>query len=103
LYDFYAGSNKTKDKFVNIVSELKAYTIYHFTEEEAMLVKGKYPNIEEHKKIHKRFVDEISKVASGSFDYTSEEELSKLINFLSKWVVQHIRNEDYKYITYLRD
>lgn len=103
LYDFYAGSDKTKEEFLVIIDELKNYTVYHFEEEEALLVKGNYPNIKEHKAIHKKFVEGVTAIDYDKFDYKSEKALGELITFLSKWVIQHIRNEDYKYSTYLND
>lgn len=103
LFDFSKRSNKDRNEFINIAEELKSYTVYHFTEEENMLKNNNYPNISEHKKIHKRFVDEISNVDYNNFDFNDEKELNQLMTFLSKWVIQHIKNEDYKYISYMRD
>ncbi len=103
LFNFSQKSNKTKKEFITIVEELKSYTIYHFKEEEAMLEKCKYPDIVEHKKIHERFVSGVTKTDFNNFDINDSEELNKFMTFLSKWVVQHIKNEDYKYIAYMKE
>jgi len=75
--------------------------VYHFGHEEDMLIKSRYPDIERHKKIHKGFVDEISAVDYQNFNYNDEKALDGLMLFLSKWVVKHIKNEDFKYSGHL--
>lgn len=103
MFDFSRKDTKTRQAFLAIVEELKSYTVYHFEEEEALLQRHKYPDLKGHKVIHKKFVDEITKVDYGTFDYNDEKSMNQLMTFLSKWVIQHIKNEDYKYISYMKD
>jgi|GEM_PF-359299 len=103
LVEFSESSKKSKKVFLSIVDELKSYTVYHFAEEEKLMARLNYPTLGAHKKIHEGFVKEVTSVDFDSFDYKNPMELKKLITFLSKWVVQHIKNEDYKYIPYVED
>lgn len=103
LQNFRESPNKDKQTFLNVATELKEYTVYHFDAEEKIMEKGGYPGLDKHKIIHKNFVNEILKVDFNNFDYENKAELKKLIVFLSKWVLQHIRNEDFKYTSYLSD
>jgi len=101
LQVFRDNDHKTKEKFLEIITELKDYTVYHFESEEKIIEAHGYKDLDHHKMIHKNFVNEISKNDWNKFDYEDKAETDKLIVFLSKWVLQHIRNEDFKYTSYL--
>ncbi len=103
LQQFRDSDNKTKDRFLNIVGELKDYTVYHFESEEGIMERGRYRGLEKHKEIHKNFIKQVTSVDFNNFDYEDKAELKKLIVFLSQWVLKHIRNEDFKYSSYLSD
>lgn len=97
LQAFREKDHKTKDEFLKIIKELKEYTVYHFECEEGIMEAGHYKGLEHHKEIHKSFVDKVTSIDYNRFDYEDKEALKGLIVFLSKWVLQHIRNEDFKY------
>jgi methyl-accepting chemotaxis protein len=103
LETFGKSSNKKREDFKAIVAELVDYTITHFTAEEGLLEKVNYPNLENHKKVHQRFVDKISSLDVDKFDYNDAAVLDELVNFLASWVIKHISHEDYKYSKYLQD
>ncbi len=103
LEKFSKSSHKTRNEFIDIIKALKDYTVYHFGMEEKMLQKARYPQLEPHKLIHKGFVSEIEKVDLDRFDFENAKEMDKLILFLSKWVIQHIKNEDFKYSNHLNN
>lgn len=101
LESFSKSSHKTRHEFIEIIKALKAYTVYHFEMEEKMLEKARYPQLDGHKLIHKGFVNEIENVNLDRFDFENSKDMDKLILFLSKWVIQHIKNEDFKYANHL--
>lgn len=78
-----------------ILDELLDYTIYHFSEEESLMVEcGLDPrHIDSHKKAHQYFIDEI---------VTMSEDMSKLgqssghylLDFLMHWLAYHILGLD---------
>ncbi len=82
-----------------IIDGLVEYTETHFWFEEDLIEKAGYPDIEEHKKIHKAFVEKIS-----AFQQKSEKKLPitfQLVQFLKDWLVDHILGDDRKYIPYV--
>ncbi len=87
------------------------YVMEHLSYEENYMQKHKYPNLNEHKKLHKNFIDYFKKFKE-EFDasYRSEEFssrtikdlLSKAEKFLEEWWVNHILTKDHQYATYVR-
>lgn len=103
LEDFRNSDHKTKQDFLGIIRELEEYSAYHFDHEEKLLEEAGYKDIERHKKIHKNFIKEMTSMNLDKVNYMDKAELKRLIVFLSKWVIQHIRTEDYRYSSLLRD
>lgn len=85
---------------IKVISELNVYAIFHFKEEEKLMEVGHYPNIEEHKKIHKEFIQQVQKFKSN---YLENDPLVnyEIFNYLSDWILQHIAIEDSKYKEYI--
>lgn len=84
-----------------IVMDLVDYTDYHFTEEEELFIKYKYPAAEGHLLQHKNFVDKI-----WEFKNSIENE-SKLVNmniftFLRDWLHNHIVKSDKEYAKFFK-
>lgn len=80
-----------------IVHELISYTEYHFEEEELLLQKNNYPELEAQKKAHRMFVSKITNVTLTQLMSNKME----LLNFLRDWLVQHIMKMDRKYGEYI--
>lgn len=85
---------------IKVVSELNVYTIFHFREEEKLMEKGNYPDLENHKKLHAGFVEKIKLFKDG---YMNNDNLVNydIYEFLSNWLINHILIEDIKYIDYI--
>lgn len=100
LYNAMA-EKQTKEKLATIISELKSYTIFHFTSEENMLQSYGYPELPGHKKIHITFVDKIEEYrkrqAAGDTSLSVE-----LVVFLKDWLIKHIQGTDQKYALHLK-
>jgi hemerythrin-like metal-binding protein len=79
------------------LSEMIEYGKYHFAFEEKFMEKIKFSKIEEHKKIHKFFVQKLDGIAvqikQGTLILNSE-----IIKIIENWLVEHILTEDKKYI-----
>lgn len=103
LQKFRDSSTKTQKDFLALIDELKAYTVYHFEDEERIMKENGYPELERHQKIHAGFVKTVTDIDYKAFDYEDRDALKDLMVFLSKWVIQHIRNEDFKYSSYVKD
>lgn len=83
-----------------VLKELLDYTIYHFDAEQGLFEKSEYPKIDAHKKIHKDF---IAKVEGWKNDFDSGKIFISIdmLDFLSSWLINHIKNIDKEMATYL--
>ncbi len=83
-------------QYINdIVSFLEKYVVFHFSTEEEYMQAYNYPNIEEHRREHKYFLENFNKI--------KEEHLAKgeillatlrLNDLLIKWLINHIKKTD---------
>ena len=91
-----------KAYFMQAVKSVVDYIKYHFSAEENMLEKVKYPAINAQKKEHACFVEK------RLTDVKSYQEGQKLVpnafvRFLRDWILSHIAVEDTKYARYILD
>lgn len=75
-----------------LLNDLLAYIDMHFRNEEAVMRGVAYPVIERHVASHQRAAQAIhDTLAAGP----SDEQVSEFLNsFLSRWLINHIQNED---------
>ncbi len=90
-----------KAKLSNILDELLDYTRYHFSAEEAEMQKANYPELENHKKLHKELTDQLHQLIE---DYKAgKKEVSiDTFRFLKEWLFNHIQVVDKKYEPWLK-
>ena len=88
---------KGRDALQTVLDELVSYTQEHFKDEEAMMVRGKFPGYNLHKIEHENLT---KKAASLQEQYRSGKTPLTLdvMTFLSDWLVNHIEGSDKKYI-----
>lgn len=84
------------DRIVVILGELRDYTIYHFKDEEKYMESIGYSGLEVQKYAHQAFVDRLNEINLDEVDDNQQEYLEKLIEFLGKWLVNHILKMDKK-------
>lgn len=87
-----------------VISEMVDYTMSHFAFEESMIESAGYMFAGPHKRVHELFTRKVAEMQSR-FD-AGEDVATELHGMLSRWLFNHIRNEDHGYIdtvqTYLR-
>lgn len=92
---------KSRDVLSDVLTVLIDYTKTHFSTEEKLMARADYSDIDEHKEIHHEFINKIDefdkKVKSGSTLVSID-----MMNFLSSWVIKHIRGTDSKYVPALK-
>lgn len=94
---FLVLRNKADQEEVEkLLTELIAYTQYHFDNEEKAMEDANYPELTEHKKIH-----EALKTQALEFQDLLQEDLNngtkKFYRFLRDWLTNHILECDMKY------
>ena len=91
---------KGKEVVEKLLAELLDYTVFHFSFEEKLLNINNYPDHKTHAKLHADLMEQVqvfrNKVKSGNSLLSLE-----LMNFLKKWLVEHILDSDKKYSAFL--
>ena len=90
------SKGKGKEVIGKIVTGLVNYTKMHFGEEEKLMEQANYPDLNEQKNMHRKFIEKVNgykkEYESGSLGLSI-----KVIDFLSDWLKNHIQVEDKKY------
>ncbi len=103
LNELYDGmrAGKGKETLGGILDRLVAYTAAHFKHEEAFFEQTNYPEGETHKKQHEDLTAQVldiqKRFKTGAAGVLSLE----VMNFLRKWLVEHIQGSDQKYTQHL--
>ena len=88
----------------DVIGETVDYTLSHFAFEESVIESAGYMFAGPHKKVHELFTRKVAEMQSR-FD-AGEDIATELHGMLSRWLFNHIRNEDHGYVdaakTYLR-
>ncbi|MDR1909863.1 MAG: bacteriohemerythrin [Spirochaetaceae bacterium] len=95
-----SGEESANEAFRKIAHSTVDYVKYHFTAEEKIFEKIKYPFAAEHKKQHESFVKRVLE------DVKKFEEGRHLIphnfaRFLKEWILTHIAVHDRQYADYI--
>ncbi len=85
-----------------ILNDLAKYTVFHFGFEEDQFEKYRYPETENHKKIHKELVAKV-KAFQADFEKGKATVTMELMDFLVDWLKTHIMKTDMAYVPFLKD
>lgn len=92
LMDTYAIDKY--DKIVAILEELSSYTVVHFRDEEEYMESINYRKLFSQKVDHADFIKKIGEVDLNKIDKDQDEYIMEILNFLAKWLVDHIIEKD---------
>ncbi len=96
FYDGYVAQAKYDD-MLDILRELKRYSVYHFKTEELLFEFADEPGkFEKHKSEHQYFIKKISEFAFKYF-YDPKQLDKEILDFLKDWTLHHIREVDKEY------
>jgi len=82
------------DKIIEIIDELKNYTIYHFKSEEDYMQSIGYRRFFSQKVAHNDFIEKMATIDIGQIDNGQNEYLREILIFVVEWLVGHILKED---------
>lgn len=88
--------------FEKLISDLITYGTLHFDTEERYFDQFKYPDANNHKQLHKMFVDKISDF-QNDFNRGKTGLSVGVMYFLKEWLIDHIMLEDKKYTNFFND
>lgn len=79
---------------------LEQYTHIHFQTEEALMKKIKYPDVEAHVLLHRALMKKTKEISGKSI---AHKDPGMALIFLKKWWLNHINQEDRKYVSLKND
>jgi len=82
------------DRIVEIIEELRQYTIYHFKSEEEYMQSISYKKFFSQKVQHDYFIKKINEVDLSEIDENQDAYLKDLLAFVFEWILKHILEED---------
>ena len=82
--------------------ELVDYTVVHFTFEEKLLEGNDYDDLENHRREHRVFTDQI-KMDRDNFKAGIWEFEQKFLDYLRGWLINHIQSTDRAYVPTLKE
>jgi hemerythrin len=94
----------SKEETQKTLGLLEEYIVKHFSDEEELQKKNKYPEYESHKKLHELYIDEFHKLEKEFADNGHSMKFTMdLNNSLINWIVKHIKSEDVKLGKFLKN
>ncbi|MDP4084434.1 MAG: bacteriohemerythrin [Bacillota bacterium] len=82
------------DNIVEIIQELKDYTVFHFSAEEEYLLKVGYKGFFAHKVEHDDFISKFNEINYDRIDDGQNEYITELLDFIFTWIKEHILIRD---------
>jgi len=103
LYQACLNRNEDVDTaFRTAMSRLVEYVRYHFSDEQVLLERIKFPNHIEHKKAHEDLIKEILE-ASKNYSAGKKFVPNHFVRTLKDWIFGHIAVSDKIYASYVHD
>lgn len=96
------ADQKESNDFMKIIDELEKYSNYHFANEETLMKKANFDEIDEHVIQHQIFRQKIDDFKT-SIRFGSSMLQSEIIDFLRKWLLKHIMECDAKYVPSIKE
>jgi hemerythrin len=89
-------SSPDREALGDVIGEMIDYTVSHFVFEESLIESAGYMFAGPHKKVHELFTRRVIEIQTR-FD-AGEDVAAELHGMLSRWLFNHIRNEDTGYV-----
>lgn len=100
INEAYESVQKHDEKQIGkLIDKMRQYADVHFSAEEALMKRDGFPGLEEHKFHHEKFRIETQRFHKERFSRTN---LSQIFVFLSRWLINHIMEDDMRYARYIR-
>jgi hemerythrin len=94
-------SGQGRTIIAGIVHELEWYTQTHFLTEEDLLQRARYPDLDDHRFQHQKFVAQVKQFRED-LDARGTANSITVLTFLKDWLASHIKQSDKKYSEHLR-
>ncbi len=84
-----------------VIEKLADYTVNHFSEEEEMMEAAGYRLTDLHKKVHEKFIAEVT--ALQKRHNAGQDASEDLLKMLENWLFSHIRSNDHGYVAIVKE
>ena len=84
------------DEITGILDELRAYTEFHFSDEEEYMESINYEGLEAQRRAHKAFIYKIQEIDRQEIESQPQEYMQSLVEYLLGWLINHILYVDKK-------
>jgi hemerythrin len=91
---------KGEDVIREVVGQLAVYTRTHFLQEEVAMGQTSYPGLPAHQAQHNKLMADVEKY-KNDLDEGRKPNTIAVLNFLQKWLVEHIQHSDKAYSDHL--
>ncbi|MDR1893478.1 MAG: bacteriohemerythrin [Spirochaetales bacterium] len=97
------AANQSKKEISKAIRFLADYTERHFSDEEDLLKKYRYPDFDKHKKIHDAFKKTVLELENDFVSGKDAEIAQKVHNLIGDWLVFHIKGMDLQWAEFIRE
>ena len=97
---YFMQRGEGEDELLHIIDMLEYYIKVHFKTEEGIIKKAGFPEYEKHSLMHDEFLKKLQKIKS---EITTINEPEGLLKSLKIWWIEHIKNEDLKFVSFVKD
>jgi hemerythrin len=91
---------ESREYLAAILEELINCTVWHFSHEERLMLKHRYAGIEEHKAEHQELIKSATELKQEILQ-ADKSEVNQQIQFLERWLTEHIFTTDMRLGSYL--
>ena len=100
INEAYEAIQKHDERMGNeLIDKMHDYAKVHFATEEGYMRECGFPQREAHKFLHAKFNSEVEKFQKAQ---DKRANLSQIFVFLSRWLTNHILEEDMQYVPYVQ-
>lgn len=89
------------EKLLPPFQDLAAYTLEHFSHEEKFMESIGYPQLDSHKKIHRKLLEQVGSFGEDIKNRRLDD--VKLVSFLNNWLLSHIMGVDMQYAKHYKE
>ena len=91
-------------EILKMLDFLCVYTIQHFSDEEMLMLRCKFPEFEKHREIHEEFKQRAYLLVEKFKEWGGYSDTFALIlrSQVGLWLIEHIKNDDSKIAEYLK-
>ena len=90
---------ENNQEIIQILEELRNYTVEHFASEEKFMKKNGYPDLTSHTMEHEFLRRKLMRI--DNLEQPNQETIIKLVSFVSDWIAKHILISDMKIRTHI--